>query len=91
VMSGETDSATLSEPLVISKFWRDRRRSESIWVTIGEHQGKALVSLRIFKTSPDGIDRRTDSGLALDVRKLPELTKAMLKAERKALELGLLP
>jgi hypothetical protein len=46
--------------------------------------------VRIWKTGSDGIDRPTVAGIALAVRKLPELTRALLKAEDKARELGLI-
>lgn len=38
----------------------------------------------------DGIDRPTLKGVALGIRNLPELSRALIAAEAKATELGLL-
>jgi len=46
--------------------------------------------VRVWQTGSDGIDRPTVQGIALAIRKLPTLTTALLKAEDKAKELGLL-
>ena len=38
----------------------------------------------------DGIDRPTTKGVAMGIRRLPELAQALAKAEAKARALGLL-
>jgi hypothetical protein len=82
---------TLDEPVVISKFWKSPRdRTKHIRVELSEYEGHPLINVRIWKTGSDGIDRPTVAGIALAVRKLPELTRALLKAEDKARELGLI-
>jgi Transcriptional Coactivator p15 (PC4) len=81
---------TLDEPIVISKFWKNRRRNESLHVILSEYEGHPLINVRIYATGADGIDRPTTKGVALGIRKLPELAQALAKAEAKAREMGLL-
>jgi hypothetical protein len=83
-------AAALAEPTTIAKFWKNRRRAESVHVTLSEYEGHALINVRIYATGADGIDRPTVKGVALGIRKLPELAKALATAEAKARELGLL-
>jgi Transcriptional Coactivator p15 (PC4) len=80
----------LDEPIVVSKFWKNRRRNESVRVTLGEYEGHCLINVRVYCTGTDGIDRPTPKGVAMGIRKLPELAQALVKAEAKARELGLL-
>jgi hypothetical protein len=81
-------TAPLSEP--IAKFWKSRNRTEHVRVELSEYEGHPLINVRIWQTGSDGIDRPTVKGIALGIRKLPELARALAKAEAKALELGLL-
>jgi hypothetical protein len=81
---------TLPEPIIISKFWKNRRRNESVRVELSEYEGHALINVRIWTTGTDGIDRPTPKGVAMGIRKLPELARSLVKAEAKAHELGLL-
>jgi hypothetical protein len=81
---------TLVEPIEIAKFWKNRRRNESVHVTLSEYEGQRVVNVRVYCTGTDGIDRPTPKGVAMGIRKLPELAKALVKAEAKAIELGLL-
>jgi hypothetical protein len=82
--------ATLAEPIVISKIWKSRHHTEHVRTEISEHQGRVIINVRIWQTGSDGIDRPTLRGIALAVGKLPELARALAKAEIKARELGLL-
>jgi hypothetical protein len=82
---------TLDEPVVISKFWRTRHRNEIVQIELSTYEGHNLISVRVFRTGADGIDRPTTKGLALSVGKLKELARALANAEAKARELGLLP
>jgi len=82
--------ASLAEPVEIAKFWKNRRRSESLHVTLSEYEGHALINVRVYATGTDGIDRPTTKGVAMGIGKLPELARALAKAEAKARELGLL-
>src|SRR5665213_3517704 len=81
---------TLDEPVVISKFWKSRNHTEHVRVELSEYQGRPLINVRIWQTGSDGIDRPTVRGIAMAVRKLPELASALAKAEIKARALGLI-
>lgn len=81
---------TLAEPVVISKFWKNRRRNESVHVSLSDYEGHSLINVRVYATGTDGIDRPTPKGLAMVVGRLPELADAITKALAKARELGLI-
>jgi hypothetical protein len=81
---------TLDQPVVVSKFWKNRRRDESVHVTLSEYQGHSLINIRVYSTGSDGIDRPTTKGVAMAICKLPALAQAISAAKTKALELGLL-
>jgi hypothetical protein len=85
-----TARITLSEPVEIAKFWKNRRRSESVRVSLSEYEGHCLINVRVYLTGTDGIDRPTPKGVAMGIRKLPELAQALVKAEAQARSLGLL-
>lgn len=81
--------ATLTEPIEVAKFWRNRR-GEAVIVQLSEYEGRALIDLRVNFTTPDGTLRPTKKGLSLVVARLPDLLRAVEKAHGKAVELGLL-
>jgi transcriptional coactivator p15 (PC4) len=82
---------TLPEPLTIAKFWKSPRdRTAHVRVGLSEHMGYPLINIRVWQTGSDGIDRPTVKGIALNVRKLPDLHAAVTKALAKAREIGLL-
>ena len=81
---------TLPEPVIISKFWKNRRRNESVHVTLSEYEGHSLINVRVYATGTDGVDRPTPKGIAIGIGKLPELARALSTAETKARELGLI-
>jgi Transcriptional Coactivator p15 (PC4) len=85
-----TARPTLPEPVEIAKFWKNRRRNESVHVSLSEYEGHCLVNVRVYCTGTDGIDRPTQKGLAMQVLRLPELAAGIAKALAKARELGLL-
>jgi Transcriptional Coactivator p15 (PC4) len=85
-----TAPATLTEPISIAKFWKSRNRAEHVRVDLSEFKGHVIVNVRLWQTGTDGIDRPSPRGIAMGIRKLPELAKALVKAEAKARELGLL-
>jgi hypothetical protein len=80
----------LDAPIEIAKFWKNRRRNESVHVGLSEYEGHCLINVRVYCTGTDGIDRLTPKGVAMGIRKLPELAAALIKAEAKARELGLI-
>jgi hypothetical protein len=85
-----TGRPTLAEPVEIAKFWKNRRRNESVRVSLSEYEGHVLINVRVYCTGTDGIDRPTPKGVAMGIRKLPELARALAKAEGQAKALGLI-
>ncbi len=81
--------ATLDEPVVISKFWKNRRH-DAVIVSLTSYKGHNLIDLRTHSTGADGKLVPTKKGLAVSILRLPELAKAIDKALVKAKELGLL-
>jgi hypothetical protein len=82
---------TLPEPIVIFKSWKSpRNHTEHVRVDLSEYEGHPLINVRIWKTGSDGIDRPTIKGIALGIRKLPDLARALSQAVIKARELHLL-
>jgi hypothetical protein len=82
---------TLPEPVVIAKFWKNRRRNESVHVSLSEYEGHCLINVRVYCTGSDGIDRPTPKGVAMGIGRLVELHAAITKAVSKAKSLGLIP
>ena len=82
--------ATLAEPIEVAKFWKNRRRNESLRISLSEYEGHPLINVRIYATGTDGIDRPTTKGVAMGIRKLPELAAGLAKALERARDLGLL-
>ena len=80
----------LDGPVEIGKFWKNRRRNESVRVSLSVYEGHCLINVRVYCTGIDGVDRPTPKGVAMGIRKLPELARTLIKAEAKARELGLL-
>jgi hypothetical protein len=85
-----TNRPPVAEPVEIAKFWKNRGRHESVRVTLSQYEGRPLINVRVYSTGTDGIDRPTPKGIAMEIRKLPELAKALALAETKARALGLL-
>ena len=79
---------TLSEPITIAEWWKNRR-SESIRLVLSQFQGRSIFDLRTWYTGDDG-KLKPGKGFAAEVRHLPRLTAAFVKAEAKACELGLI-
>ena len=82
--------APLPEPVEIAKFWKNRSRNESVRISLSEYEGHCLINVRVYCTGTDGIDRPTPKGVAMGIRKLPQLARALASALAKAHELGLL-
>jgi hypothetical protein len=85
-----TARPTLPGPIQIAKFWKSRNHTEHVRVELTEYEGHPLINVRIWQTGSDGIDRPTVKGIAMAVRKLPELARALVKAETQARGLGLI-
>jgi hypothetical protein len=82
--------APLAEPVTLAKISKNRRRTEAVHVGLSSYEGHNLINVRIHATGTDGIDRPTHKGVSMSVRKLPELARALVKAEAEARRLGLL-
>jgi hypothetical protein len=79
----------LTEPVEIAKFWKSRNHAEHVRVELSEFKGCPLINIRIWQTGSDGIDRPSVKGIAMAVRKLPQLHAAIAKALERAKSLGL--
>lgn len=82
--------ATLADPVEICKFWKNRRRSDAVHITLSTYEGVNIVDCRVYYTNDQGQMRPSNKGLAMSVAKLPELLDGISRAVMKATELGLL-
>jgi hypothetical protein len=83
-------TALLAEPIEVAKWWKSRRRDIAVVVSLSAYEGRNLVNVREHFIGSDGCMRPTTKGLAMVVRRLPDLAAAVTKALAKARELGLL-
>jgi hypothetical protein len=67
----------------IAKFWANRI-GKTIIIKPIEYDGRMFVDARRHFTDPKGRLSATPKGRMLPIRKLPDLTIALLKAEDKA-------
>jgi hypothetical protein len=81
----------LAEPIVIAKFWKNRRRDTAIVVALNPYEEHNLIDVREHFIGSDGIMRPSTRGVALVVRRLPELSNALRKALERARQLNLIP
>lgn len=84
-----TERPNLAVPITVAKF-KKNRGNESVHVALSEYEGHSLINVRVYATGTDGIDRPTPKGISMSVRRLPDLARALARAEEKARELGLL-
>jgi hypothetical protein len=80
-------SATVELPIEIVSFAKNRL--ETVHVRLDRYQGIAFVDIRLF-TVEAGQPKATKKGLALRPVLIPDLIAALLAAEVRARELGLL-
>jgi hypothetical protein len=80
---------TLEEPVVVSKFWKNRRH-DAIITSLSTFEGRNVVDVRTHVMDRKGCLVPTPKGLSIVVLRLPELAAAVNKALAKAQELGLL-
>jgi Transcriptional Coactivator p15 (PC4) len=80
----------IPEPIVIDRFFKNRRRSDVIVTTLSTYQDKNIVDVRQYFTNENGQLRPTGKGVAMGIGRLVELQAAIAKAVSKAKALGLL-
>jgi hypothetical protein len=80
----------LAEPIEI-KFWKTRRRDIAIVISISSYEGTNIVNVREHFIGSDGCMRPTTKGIALAIRRLPELSNALRSLLERARALGLIP
>ena len=81
----------LAEPIEICKISKNRRRDKAIVVSLSAYEETNIVNVREYFVGADGIMRPTTKGIAMSVRRLPELSNALRKALETARALNLLP
>jgi hypothetical protein len=86
-----TKPAPLEELIEVAKWWKSRRRDIAVVVSLGSHEGVNIVNVREHFIGSDGCMRPTTKGIAMSVRRLPELSNALRRALETARALNLLP
>jgi hypothetical protein len=79
----------LLEPVVVDQWWANRRH-DAIVFTLQSYLGHNLIDLRKHAMGRDGVLKPTSKGITVKVTRLRDLQKAIEKAIKKAMELGLL-
>lgn len=80
----------LAEP-IDWKLWKNRQRRIAVVVSLSAYEGQNLISVREHFVDNDGCMRPTTKGIAMSVRRLPELSNSLRKALETARALNLLP
>jgi len=68
----------------------EKNSSEVIRVELSEFKGFDLVGMRVYALREDEDPTPTRKGITCNVKLLPELKAAIIKAEQAAIEAGLL-
>jgi hypothetical protein len=76
-----------SLPIIASKFSKNSR--EEVQVALSDYHGKTIVNVRVWFRGDDNEMRPGKSGLAMSVKHLPALAKALADALDQAREMGL--
>jgi Transcriptional Coactivator p15 (PC4) len=84
-----TARVTLPEPVEVAKFFKNRRK-DVIVVSLSTYEGQNLVDVRQHFHNEQGQMRPTSKGVAMVVLRLPDLAKAINRAVKQAVDLGLL-
>jgi hypothetical protein len=85
-----TARVPLPEPIEVAKISKNRRRDKVIVVSLSTYEQTEIINVREHFVGADGIMRPTTKGVAMSVKRLPELSAALCKALVKARELGLI-
>jgi hypothetical protein len=81
-------NGTLGETVIAAHFWRNRR-GEAVRIELKPLDQVTLCDIRVWFTHPTAIMQPSAKGVAIAVRRIPDLL-AIKKAEATARELGLL-
>jgi hypothetical protein len=79
---------TLDEPIVIDRFWKNRKRSDALVTTLSTYERTYIIDLRVYFTNQEGQLRPSSKGIAMGVGRLVKLHTAIAKALERARELG---
>jgi hypothetical protein len=80
----------LAEPIIVFQLWKGRQRAECIRITLSRYQAKPVFDLWVFFTTKTGHMQASKKGITVAIAKLPELRKALEKAEATAIDLDLI-
>jgi Transcriptional Coactivator p15 (PC4) len=74
---------TLAEPVTVAEFWKNRR-GELVRISLSTYKERNLIDVRTWATDPaEGKLKPTTKGIVTEVRYLPKLVSALVKAERR--------
>jgi hypothetical protein len=85
-----TPDDPLAEPIIVWQRWKSRRRDECLRLTISRYKEKPIADLRVFFTTKTGHMQASKKGITIGIANLPELRKALEKAELAAIDMNLL-
>jgi transcriptional coactivator p15 (PC4) len=80
----------LSEPEIVFQLWKGRQRTECIRATLSQYKGKPVFDVRVFFVTQSGHMQASKKGITVSIAKLPDLRKALEKAEARAIDLNLI-
>jgi hypothetical protein len=80
----------IAEPRVVFQLWKGRQRTQCIRLTISRFNGRPIGDLRVFFTTATGHMQASKKGIAFSIEKLPEIRKALERAESIAIDLNLI-
>ena len=80
---------TLPEPVIVHKDWINRRH-DALIVSLSTFKDTNIVDVRKHSMSSDGRLLPTQKGIAMQITRLRDLGKAIDKAIKRAIELGLI-
>lgn len=82
-------AAVDAEPIEIAKFWANRS-GDAIIIKLVQYHGRWCVDVRRYYSTREGLFAPTNKGLMVSIGKLPDLAKAIARAETQAGKHGLI-
>jgi hypothetical protein len=77
------------EPIEVSKFWINRSGDACI-IQLKQYHSKWFIDCRRYCSTKEGLFAPTSKGIMIAIRRLPDLIKAITKAETEANKRGLI-